>query len=235
MSVGLSGTVARDAMGLDWSLSASIENWQPVPFLTADSLMVTLSDAGIEFETMVDLLGIEGIRLVGDFLFESKTYAILATVPVNWTPVNQVNLSNVRFSIGNRNNDGSKGKTRIGASADLALFDTTFLVAANITADGFWLGATPAAGDWSPLPTVGFNFLLELPEYTQQLSLPRLIGASVEINPTTPIVAITVEDWIPFAVLGFDGFVVERGSVVIAPNGGSIGEKTFARGIQRRV
>jgi hypothetical protein len=82
-----------------------------------------------------------------------------------------------------------------------------------------------------PLPTIGFNLVAELPEFAvNTLSLPPTIGAALNISTTEPIFAVSVLDWRPFHVLGVDNVVIDEGSIVAAPNGGSIGTKVFPRG-----
>ncbi len=425
-TVNLSGTLSRSPAGLDWSLSATVANWQPVPFLTVDSLAVSLGPQGIRFETTADIAGINDIHLQGDFRFDDKTYQVTADAAVDWTPVEGVNLTGVLFTITNRNPDDSPGGTRIEAAADLSLFGTDFLVVAQVTSLGSWIAATPAHS-WSPVPglqldyqfvvassydfviqidtqgnevglsevpsppdplepnqrqvktgislvaaahlpeaipmiggsevqvagligtsladmfieakivlgqpwilsvggtdvlafdalgleitgqpsltvfgdgrilreaipdlmgvdqdialrarlsltptelsgslslirpvynlldiegldiieadvsvgisfvatpvpppTIGLNFLVELPQQAQDmLSLPATVGAALKVSNTEPILAMTVVDWKPFHVLGIDEIVVNEGSLVIAPNGGTIGSQRFDRG-----
>src|SRR5207249_5834316 len=65
-------------------------------------------------------------------------------------------LSNVRFALTNRNTDGSKGDTRVRASADLRLFGTAFDVVGHVTATGAWIIATPKE-NFSPIPGLGLD------------------------------------------------------------------------------
>lgn len=418
-SVALSGQLSRISGEYDWEVSAAID-WQPVPFIVADGMLVTLGSDGFAVEATADLAGVNNVDLAGDFDFDTKTYAIRAETPAVWTPMDNVHLEHVRFFVTNRDDSGQRAAARIGASAELTMLDTDFVVAASVNASGFWMSATPAEEDWTllpvpgldveqpllivsdydfvfdistftevvappsplgqdqrditaginllgsatlpenipaiggstlqiagtlpadlditklsvegriafaqppiiaglvaldnvgvrltgapsiaifgqgrvlhdgisglhqdigveanlaldipgttlsgslsllnpiedlfgidglhvlegdgefgvnfgttplPLPTVGLNLEVELPDYTQQLSLPRRIGASVDINPTAPIAAITVHDWMPFAAIGVDDLIVEEGTVIVAPNGGTIGNTVFERGI----
>lgn len=82
-----------------------------------------------------------------------------------------------------------------------------------------------------PLPTVGFNFVVELPTFAQTLlALPPKLAAAMNVSSTEPILAMTVEHWQPLSKLGVNDLTVQQGTIVVAPNGGSIGLKTFPRG-----
>lgn len=82
-----------------------------------------------------------------------------------------------------------------------------------------------------PLPTVGFNFLVELPVVIQTLlTLPPRVGGALNISTTEPILAMTAENWRPLSNFGLDSVIIREGTLVAAPNGGSIGQKIFPRG-----
>lgn len=156
-SVQLVGTVFRDAAGLDWGLSAVVNGWQPLPFVTVDSLTVGLNAAGIRFDTAADLAGFNDMHMAGDFRYDDKTYQITADAFVDWTPVDQVHLTDVLFQVTNRNRDDTAGDVRVTAEAHLSLYGTSFLVAASVTSLGSWIAATPAE-PWSPIPGLQLDY-----------------------------------------------------------------------------
>ncbi len=156
-TVTLTGEVTRAGGQTDWGLAATIADWEPVSFISVDELQVTLDQNGIGFETTAEIAGVEGIHLTGDYRLGDATFEIIADLPVEWTLFSGVELSNVFFTVTNRNDDDSAGDVRALASADLELFGTDFAVAASVSSRGFWAAATPDDPDWSPIPGVGLD------------------------------------------------------------------------------
>ena len=76
---------------------------------------------------------------------------------------------------------------------------------------------------------MGFVLDVELPDFAQNAGLPAEVGAALNISTTEPILAVEVQDWQPLRQLGVP-IDIEQASVVIAPNGGSIGAVVFPRG-----
>ncbi|MEP7157786.1 MAG: right-handed parallel beta-helix repeat-containing protein [Chloroflexota bacterium] len=156
-TVTLSGEVTRAGGQTDWALSATIVDWEPVSFITVDQLQVTLDQDGIGIETTADIAGVDDIHLAGDYRFGDDTYRVIADLPVEWTIVSGVELTDVFFTFTNRNDNDTAGEVRVVASADLELFGADFAVAASVSSRGFWAAATPDDPDWSPIPGVGLD------------------------------------------------------------------------------
>ena len=413
-TVALAGSIFRNAAGLDWSLSAHVQNWQPTPFISVADLLVSLDSSGLNFDATTAIAGIDGIHLHGDYDFAAATFLIAALAPVDWHLIDGVDLTNVVFSISYRASDGTAGAMLVGAKAKVSLFGAGFNVVARVTALGQWIAATPVdpasfnpvpgltlsdeyvvastydfvldldslaevanppapltrrerqvnqginlaatsqlpdaipgiggsevevqgvigtslaamsieakialANPWVladviefdalglritgqpsltvfgqgkilhdkipglnqdigleagltltatglegslsllnevddlfgvtgldiieanvsvgitfaapiPPPKVGFNFVVNVPQFAQDLlSVPAHVGAALKTDPAQPIFEMTVENWRPFHVIGVDNVVVNQGSLIVAPNGGTIGTKTFERG-----
>ena len=77
----LSGNVAREAGVLDWSLSATVSNWQPMAGVSIDTLEITLDSQGLGLDATGAVAGLAGIHLVGDYAFGSDTFELSADVP----------------------------------------------------------------------------------------------------------------------------------------------------------
>lgn len=83
-----------------------------------------------------------------------------------------------------------------------------------------------------PLPTMGFNIVVEVPAFAQNaLALPPRLAGAFNVSTTEPIMAMSALDWQPFAKLGLGDLKIQEGTFVYAPNGGSIGLKVFPRGM----
>ncbi|HEU5431743.1 MAG TPA: hypothetical protein VFU81_08775, partial [Thermomicrobiales bacterium] len=83
-TVTLAGSIFRHAAGLDWSLSAHVQNWQPTLFISVADLLATLDSAGLNFDATTAIAGIDGIHLHGDYDFAAGTFLIAALAPVDW-------------------------------------------------------------------------------------------------------------------------------------------------------
>ncbi|HEY4632804.1 MAG TPA: right-handed parallel beta-helix repeat-containing protein, partial [Candidatus Limnocylindrales bacterium] len=156
-TVTLSGTVNRTVGALDWGLAATVEDWEPASFFTVDELQVILDEQGIGFAATAEIADVEDIHLMGDYRFGDRTFRITADLPVEWTIISGVELTDVLFTVTNRNDDDTAGDVRVLASADLELFGADFAVAASVNSRGFWAAATPEDPDWSPIPGVGLD------------------------------------------------------------------------------
>ena len=124
-TVTLAGAVSRAGGQTNWELTATVNDWEPVSFITVDELTVKLNQAGISIETTADIAGVDNIHLVGDYRFDNGTYHVTAELPVHWTIVNGVELTDVFFSVTNRAENNTAGDVRVFASADLDLFART--------------------------------------------------------------------------------------------------------------
>lgn len=150
--VDLAGVVDGTDQQVDFSLSLTVNDWQPVDFLTVPQLSIVLDPTGLTLDATADIAGIVGVRIQGDYDFGTSTYRLAADAPVDWPIVSSVDLHNVLFAVSNRNADGTAGATRVTAEADVRLFDTVdFTVLANVTADGAWAIARPSES-WEPVP-----------------------------------------------------------------------------------
>ncbi|MEX0642951.1 MAG: hypothetical protein WD468_09640 [Pirellulales bacterium] len=227
-SVALTGFVTRADGIIDWGLSAIVADWQPVGFLTVDQLTVTLDADGIQFATTADIAGVDDIHVQGDYRFADGTYRLTADLPVEWPIVDGVHLTDVLFSITNRNSDDSAGTTRVVASADLELFETEFLVVASVTGAGAWMAATPAQS-WSPIPglqldyafavasTYSFVIAIET-DATGNVSLEEvpLLTVPEEANQRliVPGVSLVASSHLPDAVPGIGGSELQIAGVI---------------------
>ena len=73
-------------------------------------------------------------------------------------------------------------------------------------------------------------FTVELPQFVQVLTgLPPHLRAALNVSTTAPILAVDAQDWAPLRRLGIP-LEIQHASVVVAPNGGTIGTIVFPRG-----
>ena len=170
--IQLEGSITQTTSGLDWDLSAQVFDWAPLPNVSADMLTITLGSDGVELDAVVDVADLNDVRLSGDFHFQTDTFRIASDVPLDWEPVENVEINEVYFALSNRDPDGSKGALRAEAKGDLTLFDTNFEVAASISGAGTWFSATPET-TWA--------FLEQLEEKGLDLENPQLIVSNYDL------------------------------------------------------
>lgn len=166
VDVELTGNVSRQGTQFDWELCGNTTSpWEPLPFLTIDMLRVCLDRDGISFDTTLDVLSFDDVRLRGDFDFSSKSFEIMADAALDgWRPVPGVDvaLNQVFFAVSNRNADGSKGNVRLSAGAETRVLGTDFVAAVTVSgADplGVLVAARPKANaTFQPLSGIDLGF-----------------------------------------------------------------------------